>query len=221
MLSDPSAAPGARARPDSDPGRGPLRPLPSAPWLAAAAACGLIASWLIAELTPVPWWELDVVRALTEVPDGLAAALDPVMQLGTVVAPLGVAVVIGLVRRDLSSAVVTVLVGVGAWIGAKVLKDLVDRDRPISFLPDLVVREDQGQVLGYPSGHSAVAAATAVVVAAALPARLRWIVVVLAGVVGIARIVHGVHLPADVVGGWSLGVLVGLLGLAVVARATP
>jgi membrane-associated phospholipid phosphatase len=34
-------------------------------------------------------------------------------------------------------------------------------------------------------------------------------------IVGMARIVHGVHLPADIVGGWSFGVLLGLGGLAV------
>jgi membrane-associated phospholipid phosphatase len=28
--------------------------------------------------------------------------------------------------------------------------------------------------------------------------------------VGLGRIVHGVHLPADVTGGWAFGVLVGL-----------
>ena len=188
--------------------------------MAIVAAAGLAGSWLVAEQTPILRWELDVVRALTDVPDAVASGLYPVMQLGTVGAPLAAGVAIGWVRRDLASAVATWGVGLAAWFGAKGLKRIVDRDRPLAFIEDLVVREGQGTGLGFPSGHSAVAAATAVMVAAALPRRLRWIPAVLAATVGVARIVHGVHLPADVVGGWSFGVLIGLFGLAVVDRPT-
>ena len=28
---------------------------------------------------------------------------------------------------------------------------------------------------------------------------------------GVARIVHGVHFPADIVGGWSLGIVLGVV----------
>ena len=47
----------------------------------------------------------------------------------------------------------------------------------------------------------------------ALPRRWRPVAALVAALVGIARIVHGVHLAADVVGGWSFGVLTGLAGL--------
>jgi membrane-associated phospholipid phosphatase len=39
---------------------------------------------------------------------------------------------------------------------------------------------------------------------------------VTAALVGIARIVFGLHLPADVVGGWSFGVLLALGALWIV-----
>jgi undecaprenyl-diphosphatase len=68
------------------------------------------------------------------------------------------------------------------------------------------------------SGHAAVAAATGVVVVAVLPRRWRPLAVGVALVVGVARIVHGVHLPADVVGGWSLGALVGLAAVELADR---
>ncbi len=51
---------------------------------------------------------------------------------------------------------------------------------------------------------------------AALPRRWRPLPAIVALLVGVARIVHGVHLPADVVGGWSFGVLIGLGALGVV-----
>jgi membrane-associated phospholipid phosphatase len=51
---------------------------------------------------------------------------------------------------------------------------------------------------------------------AALPRRWRPLPAIVAFLVGVARIVHGVHLPADVVGGWSFGVLVGLGALGAV-----
>jgi membrane-associated phospholipid phosphatase len=55
-----------------------------------------------------------------------------------------------------------------------------------------------------------VAAACVTCLVAALPARWRPIAIVAASVTGIARIVHGVHFPADVIGGWSLGVVLGV-----------
>ena len=47
-----------------------------------------------------------------------------------------------------------------------------------------------------------------------VPKRWRLAVVALAALVGVARVVVGVHFPMDVVGGWSFGVLTGLGGLA-------
>ena len=48
-----------------------------------------------------------------------------------------------------------------------------------------------------------------------VPKRWRPVGLVLVGLVGVARVVVGVHFPMDVVGGWSFGVLTGLAGLAV------
>jgi len=55
----------------------------------------------------------------------------------------------------------------------------------------------------------------------------RWwpALIAVAVIVGIARIVHGVHLPADVIGGWAFGTLLGLAGVSVIdqhrRRAAP
>ena len=49
-------------------------------------------------------------------------------------------------------------------------------------------------------------------------ARWRPVMAAMAFLVGIARVVHGVHLPADLVGGWSLGALMALGALPIVDR---
>ena len=134
------------------------------------------------------------------------------MQLGTAVAPLAAAGAVLWFRRDRLLAGATALVGVGTWFAAKGVKRIVERGRPLSYLPDINVRDGDGTGLGYVSGHSAVAAATATMVVGVVPRRYRPVLVVPVGLVGVARVVFGVHLPADVVGGWSFGVLVGLAG---------
>ena len=184
----------------------------------AACAVALVASWAVALQRPVPSWERSLTSWLNGAPEVVVDVLVPVMQLGTLVAPMVVAGVVWLWRRDVVLAVAVAAAGVVAWFAAKGVKQVVARDRPVAYVDDLVVREGDGSGFGYLSGHSAVAAATAVAVLAALPRRWRWVPIVLAGLVGLARIVVGVHLPADVVGGWALGALIGVAALEVVDR---
>jgi undecaprenyl-diphosphatase len=200
---------------------GARRQLTHAVAVAVVAAIGLVGSWVIAVQRPVPAWELDVTIAINDVPDVVAAWLYPVMQLGTIAAPLLVALVILVTRRDGALALGAIVAGFGAWFGAKALKRIVERGRPLEYIAELDVREGTGTGLGFVSGHSAVAAASAVLLAAAVAPRWRPAIALLAGVVGVARIVHGVHLPADVLGGWSFGTLIGLAVLGAVDRLSP
>jgi membrane-associated phospholipid phosphatase len=183
--------------------------------IAAVAGIGLVASYAVAVQRPVPGRELDLTTWINDWPDVVADVLYPVMQFGTLSGPVVVAAIVLLVRRDRPLALTTVLTGLVTWIGAKGVKELVGRDRPLGYLPDVVVREGDGTGLGYISGHSAVAASAAVMAMSAMPRRWRWVPALLAGLVGLARVIHGVHLPADVVGGWCFGTLLALAGLAV------
>ena len=187
--------------------------------VAITSAVALAGSYAVAVQRPVPDWELRLTEWINDVPDAVATVLYPIMQLGTLAGPIIVAVGIAVFRRDWLLSGATVLAGLTAWFTAKGVKRVVERDRPLGYLPEIIVREGDGSGLGFVSGHSAVAATAAVMAMAALPGRWRWIPPVLAFLVGIARVVHGVHLPADLVGGWSLGVLIGLgaLGLVDVA----
>jgi undecaprenyl-diphosphatase len=195
-------------------------------WYAIVAAGALLVSLLVALRDQVPSWELRLTEWLNGAPDAVAAILYPLMQLGTLAAPLLVALGILVFKRDRLLAATTIVVGLVAWFGAKAIKDWVERGRPLEYLPGINVREGDGAGLGFISGHSAVvASAVAVMTMVALPRRFRWIVLVIALFVGVARIVHGVHLPADVVGGWAFGALIGFGGIwvydRIAARSAP
>ncbi len=181
--------------------------------IAGIAAVGLTATYVVAVQRPVPSWELRLTEAINGVPGFVASTLYPVMQVGTFAGPIIVAVLIGIFRRDLVLGAAVVLAGIATWFAAKGIKKIVERDRPLTYLPDIVVREGDGTGFGYVSGHSAVAASAAIMAMVVIPRRWRPFAALVAGLVGVARIVHGVHLPADVVGGWSFGVLTGLAGL--------
>mgnify|MGYP001825892930 FL=1 len=184
--------------------------------IAGTCAGALVASYAVAVQRPVPDWELQLTERINDVPDAVATVLYPVMQLGTLAGPAIVAVGIALFRRDWLLSAATMTAGLTAWFGAKGVKRIVERDRPRTYLPEIMIREGDGTGLGFISGHSAVAATAAVMAMAALPRRWRWVPPVLAALVGIARIVHGVHLPADVIGGWAFGTLIALGALGVV-----
>lgn len=185
-------------------------------FVAAGAGTGLVASYLIARELPVPQWELTLTEWINDVPDAVATVLYPIMQAGTLGGPIIVAASIAAFKRDWLLSGAAIAAGLIAWFGAKGVKRIVERDRPLTYLPEVAIREGDGTGLGYVSGHSAVAATAAIMAMAALPRRWRPLPAIVAVLVGVARIVHGVHLPADVVGGWSFGVLIGLGALGVV-----
>jgi len=189
--------------------------------IAAAALIGLVTSYAVAIQDPIPAWELELTRWINDAPELVAQLLYPIMQLGTLAGPILVAAAVGFFRRDWWLSAATLLSGLVTWFGAKGVKKLVDRGRPGAYLSEINIREGEGTGLGYISGHSAVAACAAVMAMTAVPTRWRPALAAAAGLVGLARIVHGVHLPADLVGGWSFGTLVALGALAVLDRIEP
>jgi len=179
------------------------------------AVVGLAASALIAVRRPVPTWELTLTDVINDAPDGIATVISPIMQLGSLGGPFVVSLGIGVFKRDWALSAATVVAGAVTWFSAKGIKRLVGRGRPLQLISDLVVREGDGSGLGYVSGHAAVAACTATMTMVALPPKWRPVAAGLVLVVGVARVIHGVHLPADVVGGWSFGVLMAIGSIAV------
>ena len=96
------------------------------------------------------------------------------------------------------------------------LKDWIGRPRPpLDHLPTS---------LAYPSGHAANSMTAFLAVALlAVPARYRRLAAIAAVamslLIGLTRIVLGVHWPSDVVGGWALGLLAIGIAIAVGERS--
>lgn len=86
-------------------------------------------------------------------------------------------------------------------------KGLIDHPRPCDLDPEVKLHDYTGRH-GLPSGHSQAAVVLWGAVASYARKRWAWIVAILLMVlIGFSRIYLGVHFPTDVLGGWTLGVI--------------
>jgi membrane-associated phospholipid phosphatase len=176
--------------------------------LAAVGALVLVLAALPVERTSVPAAETAVFRAVNGVDVLPFVLVWPVMQLGNVlVVPASALVAAALRRWRLAAGLL--LAGIGTYLAAKVVKDVVVRGRPAGLLEDVVVRGAAAQGRGFLSGHAAVVATVLTVAWPWLGRRGRIAGVLLAAAVCLARVHVAAHLPLDVVGGVGLGLLVG------------
>lgn len=153
-------------------------------------------------------FEADLFRLVNDLPAWCGGLLIGPMQLGSLAAVPVVGILVWILRGR-RPALLTAGGGLLAWLTARVLKYVVARPRPGITLPSVIFRGSEPTGFGFPSGHSTVAAAMATVAMPHLPRWARrgaWAGV---GLVAIARMFVGAHLPADVLGGVSLGLLLG------------
>jgi undecaprenyl-diphosphatase len=87
------------------------------------------------------------------------------------------------------------------------LKALFARPRPEVF-----DHLDYTWDLSFPSGHSAQNACLYLLLALLVHRRIAWAGVPLAILIGLSRVVLGVHWPSDVLAGWLEGAAFALLG---------
>jgi undecaprenyl-diphosphatase len=96
----------------------------------------------------------------------------------------------------------------GAWVIAHLMKLFFRVARPVDGIGEIVVAIKQSGY-SFPSEHASVFASLAVL-GWFYDIRLGALLTVLALLVGISRIVAGVHYPLDVLTGFCVGTLVGL-----------
>lgn len=157
------------------------------------------------DITPFEEWGF---RVFNDLPDWIEYPGWPVMQVGSILAVPILAIGYVVYSRGWQLPTRLALAGTTAWILAKVVKSLVERGRPDVFLSNINLRPAWNG-LGFPSGHTAVAFAIAVVLSSTLSRPWRIAVWVAAIAAGLLRMYTAAHLPLDVLGGWGLGLAVG------------
>jgi undecaprenyl-diphosphatase len=113
-------------------------------------------------------------------------------------------------RREalLGLAALVVVFVVGDFLGARI-KDTVARERPCITLQDVHQLTGCGKTYSFPSNHALNTAAIAAFLFMLYPAS-GWVSGPLIGVIGFARVYGGGHYVTDVLGGWVLGIGLGL-----------
>ena len=200
-----------------------MRPVASNPvrtgvLVSAAGLLLLIASAIIARNGRVGPAEESVFRALNELPEWLYRPLWVFQQMGNVVVAVLVVLAVAAFLRNRRLALAAVVGLVAKLVLERVVKAVVERERPGTSVGDVVAR---GEVslggLSFVSGHATITTAFAVALMGALPPRWRalpWVVVALNG---LGRIYVGAHNPLDIVGGCGLGMVIGGALYALVA----
>ncbi len=168
---------------------------------------GLLVISLLAVTLPLNAVERDLFRVVNDLPAWIEPGLVVIMQAGAFATAIAATAIALAARRPRLARDLAIAGGV-AWLGAKALKALVGRGRPTTLLTG-VVTHGTATGLGFPSGHTALAAALAAAAGPYLPRPIRRLLWAVVALVAVARIYVGAHLPSDVVGGLLLGWTIG------------
>jgi glycosyltransferase 2 family protein len=171
--------------------------------LCVAVIVVFLSTVALGSIQRVPDQERAVFEAINGLPAWIAWLVVPVMQLGVFWAGPLVAFALFVWGRRTAGAAVLVAT-VGAYLIARIAKQFVGRERPDALIDKLNLR-DAAEGLGFPSGHSAVAAALVLAIVPYLAWRWRYALLALPLIVAFARVYVGAHLPLDVVAGLAIG----------------
>jgi membrane-associated phospholipid phosphatase len=127
--------------------------------------------------------------------------------LGVLAMPLVVAVGVLAFRRWRLAAALVLVVPCKLAL-ERMVKLLVQRERPGTTVPDAVLRGVHPAGLSFVSGHAIITFAIAGLLALVLPRRWGVVAFVLATLNAVARVYLGAHNPLDVLGGATVGLAI-------------
>ena len=91
------------------------------------------------------------------------------------------------------------------------LRKLFKRVRPYEKLDLDVNGRDNKESFSFPSNHAACSSVIATVIFFINPT-LGIFLIICSVITGISRVIAGIHYPSDIVAGWSIGALFGMIG---------
>jgi membrane-associated phospholipid phosphatase len=170
--------------------------------LAAFAVCAVVAA--DGRVGPV---ERATFHAVNGLPEWLYQPMVVFQYLGVLAMPLVVATGALAFRRWRLAAALVLVVPLKLAL-ERVVKLLVQRERPGTTVPDAILRGVHPAGLSFVSGHAIITFAIAGLLALVLPRRWGIVAFVLATCNAIARVYLGAHNPLDVVGGAAVGLAI-------------
>lgn len=119
-------------------------------------------------------------------------------------------------RKKWEELILLCVSGSLAWILAKILKILIHTTRPFdvfSQVQSLFVETGYA----FPSGHTMVASTIAFALFF-VNKKVGYVFILFALLIGLARIISGVHFPIDILGGFVFGALIAILVKNIIIR---
>jgi undecaprenyl-diphosphatase len=151
--------------------------------------------------------ERAVFHAVNGLPGWLYRPMVLFQYLGVLAMPVVVAAG-ALAFRRWRLAAALVLVVPFKLAAERVVKLLVQRERPGTTVPDAILRGVHPAGLSFVSGHAIITFAIAGLLGLVLPRRWAVVAFVLATLNAVARVYLGAHNPLDVVGGAAVGLAI-------------
>jgi membrane-associated phospholipid phosphatase len=170
--------------------------------LAAFAVCAVVAA--DGRVGPV---ERATFQAVNGLPEWLYRPMLVFQYLGVLAMPLVVAAGALAFRRWRLAGALVLVVPLKLAL-ERVVKLLVQRERPGTTVPDAILRGVHPAGLSFVSGHAIITFAIAGLLALVLPRRWGVVAFVLATLNAVARVYLGAHNPLDVGGGAAVGLAI-------------
>ena len=151
--------------------------------------------------------ERAVFHAVNGLPTWLYRPMLLAQYLGVLAMPLVVALGALAFRRWRLAAALALVVPLKLAL-ERIPKELVQRERPGTTVPDAILRGVHSGGLSFTSGHAIITFAIAGLLVLVLPRRWGIVAFVLATLNAVARVSLGAHNPLDVVGGAAIGLAI-------------
>lgn len=164
----------------------------------------LLVTMIIAKQHSLTGWQLDVFRAVNNLPNSLYVTAQLISNVLSNVIPIIVAIGVALVFKKWRLAWRFFVTIGGASLVTEIAKHLVKEPRPVGLIHNFHERVvDTGY--GFPSTHTTIATAIALTLWFLLPRKWRFVSIIWIILVAGSRLYLGVHSPVDVVGAFGVG----------------